>query len=103
VLGDNQTHSPENWADRVLMGFFQLTPFQLKKALMSLKQDRGGIIHTHGLTPENSPFDWRENIKSLLTTDFPHFEIGKTAKRMIKTVAPGIHHFVDDIEILSTA
>lgn len=99
IMGDNQTHSPEDWADRVLMGFFELTPLQLKRAILSLKQEKGGIIHTHGLSTENSPFDWRKDIESLLKTDFPHFEIRKTAKRVIKTVAPGIQHFVDDIEI----
>ncbi|MHA2053177.1 MAG: class I SAM-dependent methyltransferase [Candidatus Hodarchaeales archaeon] len=102
ILGDNQTHSPENWADRVLMGFFELTPQQLKRAIQSLKQDRGGIIHTHGLTTENSPNDWRKTIELLLTTEFPQFKVINNTKRIIKTVAPGIQHFVDDIEIHST-
>ncbi len=99
ILGDNRTHSPENWADRVLMGFFELTSEQLRKAIQSLKQDKGGIIHTHGLSPENSPFDWRKDITLFVRTEFPQFEIINTAKRIIKTVAPGIRHFVDDIEI----
>ncbi len=99
ILGDNQEKTPENYADRVFMGYFELATKQLEVALASLKQDKGGVIHTHGLTTEKKPFDWREQIKTIITEKYPNFKMITAKKRIIKSVAPGVNHFVDDIEI----
>ncbi|MCK4848395.1 MAG: hypothetical protein KAT16_05185 [Candidatus Heimdallarchaeota archaeon] len=99
ILGDNQEKTPKNYADRVLMGYFELTKKQLEVAIASLKEDKGGTIHTHGLTTEKKPFDWREQIKTIIEKKHPNFKLKKAKKRLIKSVAPGVNHFVDDIII----
>jgi tRNA wybutosine-synthesizing protein 2 len=99
IMGDNQEKTPENYADRVLMGYFELSRKQLEVAIASLKQEKGGTIHTHGLTTEKQPFDWRDQIKSIIAKKYPDFRIETAKKRIIKSVAPGVNHFVDDIII----
>jgi tRNA G37 N-methylase Trm5 len=99
ILGDNQEKTPKDYADRVLMGYLEINKIQLEAAIASLRQDKGGIIHTHGLTTEKQPFDWREEIQEILKEKHPNFEQKTTEKRIIKSVAPGVQHFVDDIRI----
>ena len=99
ILGDNHEKTPENYANRVFMGYFEITKKQLEVAIASLKQDKGGTIHTHGLTTEKQPFDWRKDIKTILEEQYSHFKLETAEKRIIKSVAPGVEHFVDDIEI----
>jgi tRNA wybutosine-synthesizing protein 2 len=100
VLGDNQTHTPKNWADRVLMGYFEIKPKQLEVALGALKQDQGGILHTHGLTTQKQPSSWQKDINHVIKTNYSNFQIGSIDRRVIKSIAPGVNHFVDDIEII---
>ncbi len=100
ILGDNREVTPLNCADRVIMGFFENTSSHLKSALHSLKQDKGGILHVHGLTTKKQPVDWGTELKNLLEKEFPHFQLISTKKRVIKTVAPGVLHFVDDVQII---
>ena len=99
ILGDNQEKTPRDYADRVFMGYFEITRKQLDVAIVSLKQDKGGTIHTHGLTTEKKPFDWREQIKAILEEKYPNYKMKTGKKRIIKSVAPGVNHFVDDILI----
>ncbi len=99
LLGDNRKITPKNWADRVIMGYFTIDNIQLTNALASLKQKQGGIIHAHGLTSDRQPKDWRAQIESLIKESFPHFRISSTRKKIIKSVAPGINHFVNDFKI----
>ena len=99
ILGDNQKKTPVNYADRVFMGYFELTNTQLEVAIKSLKQEKGGILHTHGLTTEKKPFDWRKQIETIIKENYPEFKIHSTKKIIIKSVAPGVNHFVDDISI----
>jgi tRNA wybutosine-synthesizing protein 2 len=100
ILGDNQTQTPKNWADRILLGYFELTSRQLEVALQALKQEQGGMLHTHGLTTEKRPKNWREVISQLIKTKFPYFQMKSTNQRMIKSIAPGVNHYVDDIHII---
>ncbi|MFX1285081.1 MAG: class I SAM-dependent methyltransferase family protein [Promethearchaeota archaeon] len=99
VLGDNREKTPEDWADRVIMGYFTLDTIQLAAALASLQQQHGGIIHAHGLTGSRHPSDWQLQVTTVMKESFPHFKIHSSRKRIIKSVAPGINHFVNDIEI----
>jgi tRNA wybutosine-synthesizing protein 2 len=99
VLGDNRKVTPENWADRVIMGYFTSDQDQFEKALTSLHQEQGGIIHAHGLSSSRNPTDWKFQIHTIISESFPHFRIKTTHKRIIKTVAPGINHYVNDLEI----
>ncbi len=100
ILGDNQTHTPENWAHRILMGYFEIKPAQLEVALGALKQDQGGILHTHGLTTHKQPTSWQKEIDRIIKAKYYNFQIGSIDRRMIKSIAPGVNHFVDDIEIV---
>lgn len=102
LLGDNRKITPTNWANRVIMGYFTIDEQQLTTALASLQQDQGGIIHAHGLTTSRHPHDWKRKIKSLIDTSFPHFNIERTQKIIIKSVAPGVDHFVNDITLRGT-
>ncbi len=102
ILGDNKNKTPKNWADRVLMGYFDISSKQLEIALQALKQDQGGVIHTHGITTEKQPSSCREAINQLINNKFPHFQIESTNQRIIKSIAPGVNHYVDDICINHT-
>jgi tRNA wybutosine-synthesizing protein 2 len=99
ILGDNRKHTPKNWANRVIMGYFTIDESQFTAALASLNQTRGGIIHAHGLSSSRKPEDWREKIELTIKDSFPHFKIDASKKIIIKTVAAGIEHFVNDIKI----
>jgi tRNA wybutosine-synthesizing protein 2 len=99
ILGDNRNVTPKNWADRVLMGFFDITTDHLRSALQSLKQEQGGIIHIHGLDTTKQPLKWDEQLEPLLVENLPHFQLKSKKRRNIKTVASGVHHFVEDIVI----
>ncbi len=99
ILGDNRKHTPKNWANRVIMGFFTIDEQQFTAAFASLRQSKGGIIHAHGLSSSRKPEDWLEKIESIVKKTFPHFLIDSSEKIVIKTVAAGIEHFVNDIKI----
>jgi tRNA wybutosine-synthesizing protein 2 len=99
LLGDNHEITPENWADRVIMGYFVIDDNQLKTALRSIRQDLGGLIHVHGLSSSRNPIDYQNKIKILIKDSFPHFKIVSSHKYLIKTVAAGINHFVNDFQI----
>ncbi|UCG04390.1 MAG: class I SAM-dependent methyltransferase family protein [Candidatus Heimdallarchaeota archaeon] len=102
VLGDNRKLTPKDWANRVLMGYFTIDNVQFKIALASLRQERGGIIHAHGLSSSRKPTDWRPQIQTVIEESFPHLTIKTSNTRTIKTVAPGINHYVNDLEIQTT-
>lgn len=99
ILGDNRTVTPKNWADRVIMGYFSIDETQFKAALNSLNQSRGGLIHAHGLSSSRKSKDWLKKIKNIINNSFPHFKVDSCKKIVIKTVAAGIEHFVNDIQI----
>lgn len=101
-LGDNRKITPKNWADRVIMGYFTIDNNQFAAALASLHQDQGGCIHAHGLSSSRQPKDWQPQLQSVIEKTFPHLTIETIRKKIIKTVASGINHFVNDIEITST-
>ncbi len=96
ILGDNRKITPQNYADRVLMGYFTIDLDQLFIALKSLKQDHGGTIHVHGLSSNLQPIDRQPELSNLIKEFFPQFSLVSSQKRIIKTVAPGIEHFVND-------
>lgn len=101
VLGDNREITPKDWADRVIMGYFTSDKAQFRSALASLHQGRGGIIHAHGLSSSRKPTNWQPQLQAVITESFPHFIIKSSHKRKIKTVAAGINHYVNDLEIQS--
>lgn len=100
ILGDNRTVTPKNWADRVIMGYFSIDETQFKTAIESLNQSKGGLIHAHGLSSTRESKDWLKEIKRIINNSFPHFKVDSCKKIVIKTVAAGIEHFVNDIQII---
>jgi tRNA wybutosine-synthesizing protein 2 len=102
ILGDNRKITPKDWADRVIMGYFTSDKAQFGAALASLHQEQGGIIHAHGLSSSRKPTDWQPQVHAVITEAFPHLTIKTSRKKIIKSVAPGINHFVNDLEIQST-
>ena len=101
VFGDNRKVTPKDWADRIIMGYFTSDNAQLASALASLNQKHGGIIHVHGLSSSRNPTDWQPQIQAVIEESSPHLIINTNHKKIIKTVAPGINHYVNDIEIRS--
>jgi tRNA wybutosine-synthesizing protein 2 len=99
VCGDNRTATPYDWADRIIMGYFDLESAHFSRALMALSQSQGGTIHAHGLSSTKNPWDWHQTLTEIISKSFPHFKINTIEKRTIKTVAAGIEHFVNDITI----
>jgi len=99
ICGDSRSTTPTNWADRVIMGYFTLDPTHFISALSSLRQLQGGTIHAHGLSSNRNPWDWSQTLNEIVEPSFPHLKINSIVKRPIKTVAPGIEHFVNDITI----
>jgi len=101
ILGDNRDITPKDWADRVLMGFFSIDSHQILAGLASLKQSSGGDMHIHGLSSSRKPTDWAPEFTTITEEKFPHFRILSSQKKIIKTVAPGIFHFVNDFHLMS--
>ncbi|NHJ00726.1 MAG: hypothetical protein EAX86_01235 [Candidatus Heimdallarchaeota archaeon] len=99
IKGDNRIVSPKNWASRVLMGYFGIQRDQLCVALASLRSDKGGILHVHGLAGNQEKTDFRDEINQIIVNSFPNFQVTQVKKITIKTVAAGVHHYVDDITI----
>ena len=96
-LGDSKQVSPKNIADRVVMGYFHETSLFLETALIALK-DHKGIIHYHDTFPDKkipeSPLDQIQTICNPFDRDAYLLSYQK-----IKSYAPGISHYVMDIEI----
>jgi tRNA wybutosine-synthesizing protein 2 len=95
VFGDNRKTAPEQWADRVLLGYLDNTKSFLPLALKALKK-RGGILHFHAVYPhEQIPDVAFREIKSIATKYFKNIELVNWKR--IKSYAPGIVHAVLDI------
>ncbi len=102
ILGDNREKTPQNWANRVIMGYFTIDKSQLTAALASLQHQKGGTIHTHGLEGSQQANEMQGELKTIIQESFPHFKVKSMQTRIIKSVAPGVNHFVKDFEIKTT-
>lgn len=97
IFGDNLDVSPENVADRIIMGYLNDTNLFLKTALRCLKNGTG-IIHYHSKCPDDlipsKPFKDVEN-------KIKQFKKKAVLINVInvKSYAPGISHVVLDIKI----
>jgi tRNA wybutosine-synthesizing protein 2 len=97
IKGDNRDISPKNIADRVIMGYFDNTHEFLPTAINCLK-NYTGIIHYHNTFPnEVVPDKALKNIKKI--TGKYNRKIKLLNCKHVKTYAPGISHFVLDIQI----
>ncbi len=99
ILGDNRKKTPQNWANRVIMGYFTIDKPQLTAALASLQQQDGGTIHAHGLEGSNQASEMQGKLETVIEESFPQFKVKSMQTRIIKSVAPGVNHFVKDFEL----
>ena len=96
VLGDNRDLPGKAFADRILMGYVQITSEFLPKALEMIRP--GGIIHYHDTFYVN---EYEERIRSIFADACgpDGFEI--LGIREVKSFAPSVSHYVADVRILS--
>ena len=95
VLGDCREIHPVRKVNRVVMGYLHDTHHFLPYALKSLVA-KGGTVHMHIAFPEIELEQLTCRVKELCSES--HF-VPSVSIRRIKTYAPGIQHFVLDIEL----
>lgn len=97
IFGDNRDLAPENVADRVIMGYFGATIRFLPTAFRCLKNN-SGIIHFQDKFPDE---DVPDRMLEHINNEARKFDlIVNLLKYMkIKSFAPGISHYVFDLEV----
>lgn len=97
LKGDNREVSPENVADRVIMGYIDDTDKFLQLAFRCLSNNTG-IIHFHDKYPDEVVPD-----KPLKTIEKEakkeNLDIKLLKYKTVKSYAPGISHYVFDFEV----
>lgn len=96
VLGDNRDLPGHAIADRILMGYVQITSEFLPKALDLIKP--GGIIHYHDTFYVS---EYRERIDSIFSEACGGRGYEILGIREVKSFAPSVSHYVADVRILS--
>jgi len=97
VHGDNRMVAPRNVADRVVMGFFGDTHQFLPVAFECLK-NRCGIVHYHDKFPDDLVPDMAFERVGEIADEYDR-AIDLIDFKCVKSYAPGISHYVFDIEI----
>ncbi|HKM08999.1 MAG TPA: class I SAM-dependent methyltransferase family protein [Candidatus Methanomethylophilaceae archaeon] len=92
LLGDNRYIPGTRFADRILMGYVQITSQFLPKALTMIRP--GGIIHYHDTFPTGEQDACVRKIFSEVCDDYEILEIGE-----VKSFAPSVSHYVADVRI----
>ena len=95
ILSDNRDLDlGEAFADRILMGYVQITSEFIPKALQMIKP--GGIIHYHDTFYVN---EYKERIREIFDRYCPgRYDILNI--REVKSFAPSVSHYVADVRIL---
>ena len=96
VLGDNRDLPGRAFADRILMGYVQITSEFLPKALDMIRP--GGIIHYHDTFYVN---EYRERIERIFSEACGSRGYEILGIREVKSFAPSVSHYVADVRILS--
>jgi len=97
LKGDNRLVAPKNIADRVILGYFEITSKFLTTALDCLK-DNKGIIHYHDKISEKDL--QKKQLKIVKQIDeIVNRNANIINQKHIKSYAPGISHYVFDIGI----
>ncbi|WP_406669912.1 class I SAM-dependent methyltransferase family protein [Methanolobus sp. ZRKC4] len=95
--GDCANFTPENIADRVIMGYVGTTHHYLEYGIRAIKKE-GGMLHYHETTPESLIFSRPiERIEHAASKAGRNVEILDCRK--IKKYSPGIWHVVVDARI----
>ncbi|MDR0768252.1 MAG: class I SAM-dependent methyltransferase family protein [Methanosarcinales archaeon] len=97
IYGDAQISTPENIADRVLMGYVRTTHEYLEAGVKAIKKE-GGMLHYHETVHEKD-FPKRPIERILEAAE----KCGRKAvileSRKIKKYSPGVYHVVIDVKI----
>lgn len=94
VLGDNRDLPGEHFADRILMGYVQITAEFLPKALDMIKPN--GIIHYHDTFYVH---EYRERVESIFSEACGPDGYEILGIREVKSFAPSVSHYVADVRI----
>ncbi|MHA2357334.1 MAG: class I SAM-dependent methyltransferase [Candidatus Heimdallarchaeaceae archaeon] len=95
TLGDNREKTPDNIADRVLMGYFNIDDKQFSKAVKALNSE--GWIHYHYTAVRNFEKEIEDffiRMKKELK-----FKLEDMIIRRIKKFSPRLNHYCADIKI----
>ncbi len=95
MLGDNRTIPGERFADRILMGYVQITSEFIPKALQLIKPN--GIIHYHDTFYVN---EYEDKITQIFDEACGKGGYEILGIREVKSFAPSVSHYVADIRIL---
>jgi tRNA wybutosine-synthesizing protein 2 len=98
IFGDNRIFSPQEKADRILMGYLKDTFRFLPKALECLRS--GGVIHYHENFP-NAVLPGRP-IEHLREAAGEDWEFDILRNKVVKTFSPGVSHVVIDVRFTSS-
>ncbi len=97
ICGDCRTSTPEDIADRVLMGYVGTTHEYLETGIKAVKKE-GGILHYHETVHEKE-FPQRPVQRIMVAAE----KCGRNAvileSRKIKKYSPGVYHVVIDVKI----
>jgi len=97
ICGDCLTSTPENTADRVLMGYVGTTHEYLEAGIRAVKKE-GGILHYHETVHQNDyPKRPIDRISQAANKCGRKAEI--LENRIIKKYSPGVYHVVVDVKI----
>ncbi len=92
--GDCARLTPENVADRVIMGYVGTTHHYLEYGIRAIKEE-GGMLHYHETTPESLVFERPvSRIKEAALRERKQVEIRDC--RRVKKYSPGVWHVVVD-------
>ena len=97
LIGDSRKISPENIANRVIMGYINETHRFISTAIRCLKNSTG-IIHYHDVFPNElisqKPLKMIQDVADGCNT-----KVNTLNHRIIKSYAPGMSHVVFDLKI----
>ncbi|MHA1406217.1 MAG: class I SAM-dependent methyltransferase [Candidatus Heimdallarchaeaceae archaeon] len=95
VLGDNRKKTPDNFADRVLMGYFESDELQLIRGVKAIKTK--GWLHFH-FKSEREDYRVQQSMIETIIANLSHsFKL--YAARRIKKLSPKFYHMCFDIYI----
>jgi tRNA wybutosine-synthesizing protein 2 len=99
LLGDNRCVAPKDCADRVILGYLHNPEVFVPVALSCLRNQRG-MLHYHARVPfELIPKQPLAEIEEVAMRCHRSVELVHT--EVVKSYAPGIHHVVLDVRIVS--
>lgn len=97
VLGDNRDPgiTPQQVADRVILGYFVPDPLQIQIAINTLRE-KGGVLHLHDVIERSDQSHLIKHVKNALESDSRGLQLMKIDQHVIKSVSSSKNHIVMD-------